>query len=129
MAEIHRPIPGWTPSTPAVKASSLPHVLDENALVVVHFWAEWNGYDPVLDRAIQSLPQQAIQGIYFCSSNVDVPENADLCRACNVLNIPALGCFIYGEFHRCAIGCHDSDKLQVLLEEWREAALASNDPS
>jgi hypothetical protein len=116
MNDLPRPITGWTPSTPPVSGETLPALLQQHRAVVVHFWAEWNGYDPVVDRNLQAL-QPAFEGrAYFCSCNMDPRENWELCRSCDVLNIPTLACFVEGERRRNLVGCLEPDRLEAALE-------------
>ncbi len=35
----------WNPGTPAETAANLPAVLAGHPVVVIHFWAAWNGVD------------------------------------------------------------------------------------
>ncbi len=46
-----RPIPNWQPSTPAILAEDFASVLGRHPAVVIHFWADWNGIDPLITRA------------------------------------------------------------------------------
>jgi hypothetical protein len=117
MNHIPRPIAAWAPSTPAVSATTIPVVLRENAVVVVHFWAVWNGYDPVMDRNVQTLRGEFEDQIHFCSCDVDLPENGELCRICGVLNLPTLACFVRGRFYQRLCGVAELGSLRSALED------------
>ena len=112
----HRPIPGFRPSTPTVTAATIDHALGTHRVVVIHFWAEWNGVDVPMDQCIQEICGH-FDAILFVSCNVDSPENTALCKRCKVANIPFLAVFVAGE-QRCGImGLRTTDELKTELEK------------
>jgi thioredoxin-like negative regulator of GroEL len=89
----------------------------QHRLVVIHVWAEWNGYDPPLDRDIQSIQGDYRGSVCFASCSFDQEEYWEYFRIWNVLNIPALVCYVHGQFHRCVLGCLSVERLRSLLSE------------
>jgi thioredoxin 1 len=72
--------------------------------VVIHFWAPWDGHDPLVDRSIQAVAAELADRVCFRSCNVDVPANFPLCKRCQVINIPFLAVFVGGQQRRPIIG-------------------------
>jgi thioredoxin-like negative regulator of GroEL len=72
----------WYPSTVPLRAIDLRH------------------FAPILD----SVRQEFADSVAFRSVDVDDKEMADFCRECEVVNVPALGCFVDGRRVRTIIG-------------------------
>lgn len=127
MAEpkIPRPIPGWTPSTPKVRVDDIDELSLLGRAVAVHFWAPWNAHDQTMDRAIQTVREKFTGRIKFVSCNVDLSENADLCRRCRLASIPALAVLVGGDLRRVIGGCRQPAELARELE----SALKGNEQS
>jgi thioredoxin-like negative regulator of GroEL len=100
MTPIYRPIPDWRPSTPPINPEAFEQLLKEHAAIAIHFWASWNGCDPVLDQSIQSIASEFAGRMSFYSCDVDREENADLCKRCRVVTIPWLAVFVSGTERR-----------------------------
>ena len=115
--QIYRSIPGFRPSTPPVTSATIEDVLAAHPMVVIHFWAEWNGVDPPMDQSIREIQPDFHPSVYFVSCNIDAPENVDLCNRCNVVNIPFLAVFVGGEQRRGVMGLRSPDELFSELEE------------
>ena len=121
MHEIPRPVRGWHPSTPEVTAETLPGVLGEYDVVAVHFWAEWNGYDPLMDQSIRAVLPQFQEQVYFCSCNFDLSVNCELCASLRVTNIPFMACYVAGELAGRIYGFLSPECLSANLLELRPA--------
>src|SRR5688500_8206034 len=101
---------GWRPSSPPVTAADLPVVLAGNPVVVVHFWAAWNCVDRLFDPKLANVRGEFEGRIAFRSADVDDPDLASFCRECEVVNVPALGCFVVGKRVKTIIGSIPEDK-------------------
>ena len=113
MDTVHRPIPGFVPSTPSVTSSTIDAVLESHSLVAVHFWAVWNGSDPPMDAAITRSSSEA----HFASCNVDDPKCVDLCKRCGIANVPTVAVFVDGQLRPLIIGLLDSDALDTAITD------------
>ena len=110
---IHRPIPGFHPSTPAVTSTSCDAVVAAHPIVVVHFWAVWNGVDPVMDQGIANAKFDA----HFVSCDIDDPACLDLCKQCGIATVPTLAVFVGGELRPPIIGLLSSDAITNALDD------------
>lgn len=112
---------GWHPGT-APLAADVPAVLAEHPVLVVHFWAPWNGVDrhfaPVLDAVRAGFESR----IAFRSVNVDDEDLTAFCEACGVVNVPALGCFVGGRRVKTLVGSRPPGAL------WSEFAALLGEP-
>jgi thiol-disulfide isomerase/thioredoxin len=84
--------------------------------VAIHFWAPWNGYDPVMDRAIQAVAKRFADRVHFVSCNIDLEENVELCRRFGVVNVPSLGLLVSGMTRRVITGCRAPEDLVSEIE-------------
>jgi hypothetical protein len=114
--------PSSWPRSPAVAADGLPQVLAVRRVVVIHCWAEWNGYDKRLDATIASIRGRYEDSIAFYAMDIDLSENYAFCAQHGVLNVPALVCFINETWLETSIGNPDRPQLEVKLQEWCEKA-------
>ncbi|MBT4863522.1 MAG: thioredoxin family protein [Planctomycetaceae bacterium] len=117
MVMTHRPIPHFRPSTPPVTSDSIDAIVASHAVVVVHFWAEWNGVDPVMDSRIRNIRNHLPFDIHFVSCNIDDPSCIDLTKSTGVLNIPFLAVYVHGQQRRGIMGLHEPDALVSELND------------
>jgi thioredoxin-like negative regulator of GroEL len=117
MATPHLPIPGFVPKTPPVTSASIASVMDAHTVVVIHFWAAWNGADPPMDERLASITGRLPFKTHFTSCNVDDPECVDLCKRCGVANIPYLAVIVDGELRPGIMGLHDVDDIVSQLTD------------
>jgi len=115
--EFYRPVPGFRPSTPAVTGKTYANELTEHSVVVIHFWAEWNGVDVPMDASIQDIKTNFKGRIHFVSCDSDSSDNHDLCKLCNVVNIPFLAIFVDGHPECGIMGLRPVDELADELEK------------
>jgi len=99
-----------------VTAADLPTVLAGNPVVVLHFWAAWNGYDRRFDLTLAAIRREFEGRAVFRSIDIDEPELVPFCRACAVVNVPALGFFARGERVETVIGMRSGDELRAKLD-------------
>ena len=117
MPMTHRPIPGFVPKSPPVTSASIASVTGAHRVVVVHFWAAWNGADPPMDEQLSHIAVRLPFAAHFTSCNVDDPECVDLCKRCGLANIPYLAVFVDGELRPGIIGLHDADDIVSRLTD------------
>ena len=122
MTPIHRPIPNWRPSTQPIMSGAFEQLLHEHSGIAIHFWASWNGCDPVLDQSIQAIASEFTGRLSFYSCDVDREENVGLARRCRVANIPFLAVFVRGKERRPIIGTRSASELKNELEARLEEA-------
>ena len=121
--------PSWLPATPQVDADGLPDLFSIAPVVVLHFWAAWNGYDRDLDRHLQVLAPLLEGRLVVRAVNIDRECNWPLARACRLVNIPALVCFVSREHHEALVGLREFRETQAKLLEWAEVGRASAQPA
>ena len=113
---VERPLPGWRPSTPEIIGSEINVLTQRFPAVVIHFCAGWNSHDRTMDRMIVAIQEQSEGRVSFVSCDTDLPENANLCRRCRVVNIPALGVIVASEAQRTIIGLRQTAQLVGEIE-------------
>jgi thiol-disulfide isomerase/thioredoxin len=114
--------PSWRPTLPPVDAETLPGLLAEHRVVVLHCWAAWNGYDRQMDAVLRGLVPLFAGQVVFYSLNTDLEAGWPLLRVWGVLNLPALVCLIDGDRHETLIGLKTEVALEVKVREWLSAA-------
>ena len=113
---LSRPIPGWTPSTPEVLGPAIGDVTRQHPVIAIHFWAPWNGSDPLMDRSIRAIERGFDQRVYFASCNTELEVNGELLRRCGIVNIPALSVIVSGVPRRAIGGCREPEGLANEIE-------------
>ena len=114
---IHRPIAGFVPASPPVTSNSIQNVLDSNSVVLIHFWAAWNGTDPPMDNQLTVATRKVSFAVHLASCNVDDPQCVDLCKRCGVVNIPYVGVFVDGELRPGIMGLREADQIVTSVTE------------
>ena len=107
---VHRPIRDFRPSTPPVTTSSIDDVLDSRRIVVVHFWAVWNGVDAPMDSALCDIRERLPAGTQLVSCDIDDPDCADFAKTSGVVNVPWLSIYVDGVRHGHVCGLRESDQ-------------------
>jgi thiol-disulfide isomerase/thioredoxin len=103
----------WRPGSPPVTAADLPAVLASGPVVVIHFWAAWNGVDRLFEPQFAAVRREFEGRIAFRSADVDEPDLEPFCRESGVVNVPALGCFVRGRRVKTIIGARPEDELRA----------------
>lgn len=116
-----QPGSGW-PGSPRITADELPAVLAEHALVVVHCWALWNGYDKLMDSVLQDLRRVYADQLEFFAMDFDLECNSSFFGVHHVLNVPSLVCFSNGVHHEILIGNLPGEVLMAKFDPWLTAA-------
>jgi thioredoxin-like negative regulator of GroEL len=108
----------WAPSSLAVKADDLGNY----PVLVLHCWAEWDQPDREMSRRLDVVTSPYADRICFRSCDIDVPENLPFFLS-RLANIPALVCFIRGEWFETVVGLRSEDELRSLFDRWLAAAV------
>ena len=95
---------GWRPGTVPLTVADVADLIPNHKVVVVHFWARWNGVDRQFASVLDAVRPEFEGRITFRSADVDDPELATFCRECEVVNVPALGCFVDGRRVKTIVG-------------------------
>ena len=104
---------GWTPNTPPIRAADRLSVLADNTVVIIHFWAAWNGVDRLFAPVLEGVWSDFEGRIAFRSADVDDVDLVEFCRECKVVNVPALGCFVGGQRVKTIVGCRPAEILRA----------------
>lgn len=112
----------WLPATPALTPEQVAAVVAAYPMVVIHAWGVWNHYDRTMDTRLQAARERLGKRIAFFSYDVDPPPAAELLRQWDVLNLPALICYVRGQHHETRMGLRTEPDLMDLLETWARAA-------
>lgn len=112
----------WHPSTAALDFRDWSEALSGNPVVVVHVWAAWDRHDRDMDARLAAVRPAHEPDILFLSLDCDREDAVPLLRACSVINIPALICFVRSRFHETRVGLYTEQALNAQLRAWRERA-------
>lgn len=107
--------PDWSPSTPEVHGQDVDRLAQRGPLAI-HFWAPWNSVDVQMNQSIQAVVPRFADRVKFMSCNIDLAENADLCRRFGFMNIRAIGVLVAGTARRPIIGYREPDRLAEEIE-------------
>src|SRR5215204_5382214 len=98
------PLPEWSPRTPPVA----PGDFGSCPVLVLHYWAIWDHrLDREMDGRLATLREEYAGRICFRSCDVDRAENQPFIQG--IANIPALGCFLGGQWHESLVGLRSED--------------------
>ena len=86
----------WQPESLPIDAGSFATLVATEPCLVIHFWAEWNGYDRQLDSLLNPIREEFANRVTFRSADIDEIGLVPVCQACKVVNVPALVCFAHG---------------------------------
>lgn len=114
---VIRPIPGWEPNATPIGPAELPDVLAEHEVVLIHFWASWNGYDRVVDERIHHLLPEFNGAVASFACNFDDANNHKICSDWNVTNVPTIVAFRHGEKRKVVVGVRSRHELRQIVAE------------
>jgi thioredoxin 1 len=100
-------------STPLTDSTFWPFVR-EHKLVVVHFWAVWNGTDRLMRTFLENLPAEIGDLIEIGTLDTDVPAHWDLIRSHRCLNLPFLVFYRDGVLVSSVLGLNRQKILESL---------------
>jgi Thioredoxin len=103
--------------TDLTSASFLSFV-EANRYAVVHFRAEWNGYDAKMKNLLESrVPGDISKKIAFGSFDTGPAEHWAICREHRVLGVPFLAFYRDGKLVKTLSGLREED---VLIGQFRD---------
>lgn len=111
---MYRPNPNFVPSTPPLVAADF-----SQPILVVHFWAIWNGADPPMDEELSAVRPDYQGKICFRSCDTDKAENQQFCEG--FANVPAITCYMAGSRFKTLIGFRKAAHLRKILYAWLSA--------
>jgi thioredoxin 1 len=117
---------GWRPGTPPLTAADVTATLAGHPVLVVHFWAPWNGVDRLFSPVLDAVRPEFEGRIAFRSADVDDAGLVAFCEACGVVNVPALACFVGGRRVRTVVGSRPAGVLRSELAALLGGAQAPN---
>jgi hypothetical protein len=106
----------WSPASPRVTAASLPKVLAEPGIVLIHCWASWNPSDRRMDLLLQQVRARLDPPVRFFSLDIDDQQLWPFLQEWHVMNLPALVCFVEGAFRGLFV-CWSAEELEAHVRE------------
>jgi thioredoxin-like negative regulator of GroEL len=103
-----------------VNAASFHELVASHPIVIIHFWADWNLIDRTMDSVLANLRPKFIEQIDFFSFDTSQEKGSDICRQCNILNLPALVCFINGQLQETFTGLRTEQELEEKFSAWEK---------
>ncbi len=94
------------------------YLTQSKELVVIHFWAEWNGYDKLLKEILNGLAVEFEEKVKFCSLDVDQQQFIGFLRSLPLPNIPALAYYKDGNKIALEIGLRKKKYIQNKIENY-----------
>ncbi len=76
---------------------ALQDLISKRSIVVIHFWAKWNGYDPVVGERLEALANEFGSRILFVACDIDNEDNFQICRDAGIMSVPAVAVFVKGK--------------------------------
>lgn len=104
---------GWRPGTPPLAASDVPAVFSGCPALVVYFWAPWNGVDRLFSPVLDAVRPEFEGRIEFRSADLDEAGLAAFCEECEVVNVPALACYVGDRRVKTVVGSRTADELRA----------------
>lgn len=104
----------WVPSHQAFTGS----FREDEGLVLVHFWAAWNGVDRHMDRRLRSIARAFRGRLLVRSCDTDVKAHWDLVRSYEVAALPTVAALINGELTDKLVGLRSRRELRKYVRLW-----------
>ena len=97
-----------------ISASEFDREIRSAGKCLIHFWAEWNGYDVEQKRILQEL-ESDFDDVGFYSIEVDPEENHQICADHGVQGPPTIVTYTDGIKQDTRVGFLQRDELIALL--------------
>jgi len=111
-------MPTTTPQHTPLTSDTFSELVRGHRFVVIHFWAAWNGYDPLMQRLLESqIPDDLRESVTFARFDIDPPAHHELCRQHDVLNVPFLAFYRDGSLIRSVTGMRTPEVITEYLRE------------
>jgi len=95
-------------------------LLSEGKTFILHFWAEWNGYDIEQKNTISKF-RDKYPNIGFFEMDVDVKENHDICQEHEVFGPPTIVFYKNGKLINRIVGLLKESQLESELQSFESA--------
>lgn len=100
-----------------ITGEELPRLLDRNQLVVVHYWAEWNGIDDKVKAVLEQILSGELRNSFVVARiDIDNPTNRSHCQEHKVLTVPYFEFYEKGLLVRTQIGWDSLSFVRVISE-------------
>ncbi len=86
--------------------------IKSNDVVLVHFWAEWNGVDILMKRILLDIEKKYQNSTSFGSVDVDIDDMSQICREVGMVNIPALVYYQDGKYIETTLGLKQKEDIE-----------------
>jgi len=107
--------PDWKPVTLPLRDEEMKF----DGLVVVHFWATWNGHDRKMDELLRRLERvKKNSRVFFRSLCTDEKTNWPMCEEFKIVSLPSLVAFNKGKSIAILVGVRSIQELQRHIDGW-----------
>jgi hypothetical protein len=97
---------------------SFPDFVSTHPFAVIHFWADWNGYDAKMQNLLETrIPGDISKKIAFGRFDTGPAEHWGICREHRVVSLPFLEFYRDGKLLKTLSGLRPED---VLIGQLRE---------
>jgi thioredoxin-like negative regulator of GroEL len=107
-------VPAYRPLDPAEP----PAIAAAGGLLVVHFWAPWNGADRKYNPALVPVRDHFGTRAVFRSANVDDPACDWVRMQCQVVNVPTVAGLLAGHRLGALVGLRPAADLATFVGAW-----------
>src|SRR3954470_158757 len=94
----------WAPAYRPLDPAEVPAIAAAGGLLVVHFWAPWNGADRKDNPALVPVRDHFGTRAVFRSANVDDTANDRIRVQCQVVNVPTVAGLLAGHHLGARVG-------------------------
>lgn len=105
----------WKPLSSTINSDNFSATLKSHPDLAIHFWAPWEGYSQILDRAISEIRDES--KFHFVACNNDDPANFVLAEQLSILNFPTLVVFADGVLKETIVGVYSANQLRIRLNK------------
>jgi len=109
--EIPRPVSNYVPAWPPVTTETFTSLSADSPILIVHFWAVWNGYDRIMESRLNETKHRLPEPAQILSCNIDDADCFEFAKNSGVVNIPWLSVFVNGRIHGHICGLRAPDTL------------------
>ena len=107
-----------TPQQTPLTSDTFSEFVGRHRILVIHFWAAWNGIDRLMQRLLESqIPDDLRESVTFARFDIDPSAHLEICRQHNVLNVPFLAFYRDGSLVRSVTGMRTPEVITEYLRE------------
>jgi thiol-disulfide isomerase/thioredoxin len=118
----------WEPAYRPLALAEVSGVAAAGGLLVVHFWAPWNGVDRQYNPALVPVREHFGGRAVFRSADVDEPAYAPLLHQWPVINVPTVAGLVAGACVETVVGLLPAAELATRVGAWVRRARQVIDP-